>query len=90
MDSDDGAAQLIEIGHALLEQVGPALGAPFEEPKGVGGFGVLAEHHHADVGVGLAEASAARMPSSVPVGGMRMSVSTTSGTCSSTAARSES
>ena len=83
--------QLVEVGHPLLQQVGPPLGAVLEEREGVGRLGVLAEHHHARAGDGCARISAAaRMPSSVPVGGMRMSVSTTSGWCSATAASSES
>jgi hypothetical protein len=90
VDGDDGAAQLVQVGHALLQQVGAALRSSFEEAEGVGGLGVLAEHHHADVGMGLAECLR-RADALVGAGrGMRMSVSTTSGVCSSTAARSES
>ena len=48
--------------------------------------GVLAEHHDAGRGVAARIASAARTPSSVCVGGIRMSASTASGRYSSTAA----
>ena len=81
----DGGEQLSEVGHAFLEQVGAAGRAVLQQRQRVLGLGELAEHHHADVGPLVAQPSAARSPSSVPVGGMRMSVMTTSGRCSSTA-----
>ena len=72
----------------------PSAGRPgplepsLEQREGVGRVGVLAEHDDADRRVRLAELGAARMPSSVPVGGMRMSVTTTSGCSCSTRASS--
>ena len=66
--------------HALLEQVGAAVRARLEQREDVRRVRVLAEHDDADVRVLDSRSGAAtRIPSSVFVGGMRMSVNTTSG-----------
>ena len=75
----DGGEQLVDVADPLLQQVGPPARALVEEREGVGRLGVLAEHDDADVGRSSRSVAATWMPSSVPVGGMRMSVTTTSG-----------
>ena len=62
-------AELADVGDPFLQEVGAALGPAVEEGQRVGRLGVLAEHHHAHVGMALGAApSAARIPSSVPSG----------------------
>ena len=87
-DDLDRRLQLAAVVHAVLEQVGAALGAVGEQVEAVARLGVLAEHDDPDLGVGLAQACATRMPSSSPDGGMRTSVTTTSGCVRSTSASS--
>ena len=45
------ADQLIQVGHAFLQQVAQACGAFLQQLVGVVLFGKLRQHHHADVGV---------------------------------------
>ena len=75
---------------ALLEQVAATLGAVLEQRQGVGGAGVLAEDDDADLGCVSRRRRATLMPSSSPVGGIRMSTMTTSGGSASIAASSAS
>ena len=84
----DRLGQLVDVGHALLEQVAAAGGAVLEQRERVVGLGVLAEQQHADLRVLLRRRARCWMPSSVSVGGMRMSVTTTSGDCVSISALS--
>ena len=86
----DRGRELLDVADALLQEVGTALAAALEEGERVARGRVLAEHDDADLGVRLAQPLAAWMPSSAPPGGMRMSVTTTSGRSASTAASSES
>jgi hypothetical protein len=51
----DRRDQLGAVVDAFLEQVGPALGSGLQEVQGVHGLGVVAEHHHPDLGVLLAQ-----------------------------------
>ena len=84
------ATQLGAVVDALLEQVGAALGAGLEQRQRVGGLGVVGSgRRRRSPGASRAAARPARMPSSVLVGGIRMSVTTTSGRSLSTAASSE-
>ncbi len=47
--------QVVDLAHPLLEQVGPPGGALGQEGEGVRRLRVLAEHDHADLGMGGAE-----------------------------------
>jgi hypothetical protein len=54
-DRVDGSDELLEIAHALLEEIGTALASPFEERKCVTRSGVLTEDDHTDLRVRLAQ-----------------------------------
>ena len=58
----DGAHELIDVGHALLEQVGTTAGAFLEQRERVLRFGVLAQHNNADVGTLGAQALGGPQP----------------------------
>jgi hypothetical protein len=49
------AHELVDIGDALLQQVGAPFGSAIEQLERVAGFDVLAEHHHAELRVRVAE-----------------------------------
>ena len=90
-DCSDRRDELLEIRHPLLQEVRTACGPALEQRQRVARLGVLAEHDDADLRLRLAQA--ARPPGCLrrlPVGGIRMSVTTTSGSSASTAASSES
>ncbi len=88
-DRADGLRQLVGSRYLLLQQVGPPRRPRLEKRQRVGGRLVLAEDHDARPRAGSPVShDAAWIPSSVPVGGMRMSVTTTSGESSSMSSRS--
>ena len=80
-DAPDGGGEVVDLGDPVLQQVADAVGALGQQLHRVLRLGVLRQHDHADARVRLRMRSAARTPSSVCVGGMRMSTTTTSGLC---------
>ena len=56
-DGADRGDELVEILHALLQEVGATLAATLEEREHVARDRVLAEHDDADLGIGLAQPS---------------------------------
>ncbi len=88
-DGLNGVEELLAVSHALLEQVSAAVRARLEQGQRVARLGVLAEHHHANARVGLSQERSSRIPSSLWDGGMRMSVTTTSGGSASIASSSD-
>ena len=48
-DLADGIDELVDVGHALLEEIGTSAGAFLEQGECVLGLGVLAEHDNADL-----------------------------------------
>jgi len=79
---------VLDVVDAFLEQVGTPRCACVEECQCVARLRIVAEHDDAQVRMRLPELLRGPDPSSTPPGGMRMSVITTSGCSSSTAARS--
>ena len=79
------ADELVDVGDPLLQEVPEPGGAVLQQLVGVLLLRELRQHHDADRGVVGRIGFAALIPSSVSVGGIRMSVSTASGACSSTA-----
>ena len=69
----DGAHQVVHAGHPLLEQVGPARRAVLEQRYGVGGRGVLAQHHHPHLRAVLAQPGGG-LDALVPAGGRHADV----------------
>ena len=59
-DGADRGDELLEILHALLQEVGAPCAAPFEECEHVTRVRILAEQNDADLGIGLAQ----------PIGGL--------------------
>ena len=88
-DGLNGGEELLAVSQALLEQVSAAVRARLEQGQRVARLGVLAEHHHANARVGSRRSAATRIPSSLWDGGMRMSVTTTSGGSASIASSSD-
>src|SRR4029079_17743107 len=102
MHGVDRVDKLAAVVDALLEEIGAPRGPALEQAEDVRRLRVLAEHDDAHVRVRLAGrprgaggvgavarwAAATRMPSSLSVGGMRMSVTTTSGRSASMVAMS--
>ncbi len=78
-DPPDRVGELVDVADPVLEQVADALGRVGQELHGQAELDVLGEHEHADVRVIRLISIAARMPSSVCVGGSRMSTIATSG-----------
>ena len=89
-DRADGSDQLVELVHALLQDVGAPGAAGVQQCKCVARVRVLAEDDHAEPGFVSRNRLAAWIPSSELPGGMRTSVTTTSGSSRSTASSSES
>ena len=65
--------ELVDVADPVLEQVADALGGVGQQLHRQAELDVLREHEHADAGVLARISSAARRPSSVCVGGSRMS-----------------
>ena len=74
-----GVDQDGDVEDALLEQVADPLGVLLDQPHRVARLDVLGEHEHADAGCSARIRWAATRPSSVWVGGIRMSTIATSG-----------
>ena len=74
-----GLGEVVDVGDAVLEQVADALGALGQELHRVLGSACCESTTTPTAGVRLADGGAARTPSSVCVGGMRMSTTATSG-----------
>ena len=51
----DRAQQLVDVGHAFLQEVGAPFGTGVEELERVPGFDVLTQDHDADLGVVAAQ-----------------------------------
>ena len=88
-DRLDRRHQLRAVVDALLEQIGAALDPGSSNAIASAGFGVVAQDDDADVGMLLAQQHRRADASSVLVGGIRMSLTTTSGRSLSTASISE-
>ena len=88
-DRLDRRHQLRAVVDALLEQIGAALRAGLQQGHRVRGFGVVAQDDDADVGMLLAQQHRRADALVGAVGGIRMSVTTTSGRSLSTASSSE-
>jgi hypothetical protein len=54
-DGPDRADELVEIVHALLQEIRAALASPFEESEKIARVRVLAEHDHAHLGMRLTQ-----------------------------------
>ena len=89
-DRADRRHELVRLLDALLEEVGTARAAALQEREGVARRRVLAQHHDADVGIGGPQPLGRLDPFVLLSGGIRMSVTTTSGCSASTAASRES
>jgi ActR/RegA family two-component response regulator len=75
----DRVDEVVHVADAVLQQVADALGVVAQQLRREPRLQVLGEHQHADARLLLADPQAARMPSSVCVGGSLMSTTTTSG-----------
>ena len=85
-DAAQRAGEVVGVGDAVLEQVAEPCGALGQQLHREADLDVLGEEHdRRSPGGGARISCAAWMPSSVWVGGMRMSTIATSGSCSSTA-----
>ena len=73
--------QLVPVSDPLLEEIPEAAHPVLEQLEGVVVVGELREYDDADVGYSARIRFAASIPSTVWVGGILMSVSTTSGRC---------
>ena len=76
-DAFGGLEEVVDGEHAVFEEVAEA--SEGDQLDGVGGLDVLGEHEHPDVRVGCLISCAARVPSSVKLGGILMSSTTRSG-----------
>ena len=79
-----GLDEVAHVGHPVLEQVADAGGVVGQQLGGVAGLDVLREQQDPETLVWRRSSMAARRPSSVKVGGMRMSTTATSGRSCST------
>jgi hypothetical protein len=71
--------EVADVGHPVLQQVADAGGVVGQQVGGVAGLDVLGEQQDAQPLVAGAELQGQTEPSSVKVGGMRMSMTATSG-----------
>ena len=79
-DSHQRLDEVADVRHAVLEQVPDAGGVVGEQLGGIAGLDVLREQEDAEaLGAGARSSRASRSPSSVKVGGIRMSMTATSG-----------
>ena len=84
-DAPHGRGELLQVGDAVLQEVADTFGALGEQIHCVRRLDVLREDEHAGLRVAARGSSrAATRPSSVWVGGMRMSTIATSGLCMAT------
>ena len=85
-DAAQGVDEDGDVEHLFLEQIAHSAGVLLEQPQRVSRLDILGQHENPDVsGARLGSSRAATSPSSVWVGGIRMSTTTTSGDSSSTA-----
>ena len=86
-DAAQRIGEVLDVDHPVFEQVADAAAvAGVEQVGGVAVLDVLAERDDREPGWARRSSTAARSPSSVNPGGIRMSVITRSGGCSATAA----
>ena len=89
-DAANRCGELVEVGDAILQQISQTGGVLGEQSGGQTQFDVLGEHQHADVGVAGSDLLSCLEPSSLWVGGIRMSTIATSGLFCSTCASASS